>query len=131
MKISLLGLYDRGVIDKERVHLRAEVDLDLSFFVVLDSLWVDQTKVYAGDRMAHWFAPRAIQRNEHVVLYTRAGNPTTEPHTDGSTYHFVFRGQGTPVYLTPAATAIVMELNTWISTPAAPNTLGNLMAGFR
>jgi hypothetical protein len=128
MKVTLLGLYDRGVIAKERVHFRAEVDLDLSFFIILDSFWVDQTRVQAGDRLVHWFAPRAIKRGEHVVLYTRAGNPSTEPRTDGSTYHFVFRGQGNAVYLSPSATAIVMEIQTWVSTPAIPS-VGNLLSG--
>jgi hypothetical protein len=120
MKVTLLGLYDRGVIANERVHFRAEDDLDLAFFVVLDSLWVDSSKVQAGFRTGYWFPPRTIKKGEHVVLYTRSGTPNTEPHTDGATYHFVFRGQGNPIYTNTTATAVLMEINTWVSTQPAP-----------
>jgi hypothetical protein len=119
MKVTLLGLHDRGVIDKERVHFRADVDIDLSFFVVLDSFWVDAKSVQAGYRTGHWFAPRTIKKSEHVVLYTRSGNENTEPHTDGNTYHFLFRGCGNAIYANANATAVLMEITTWVSTAPA------------
>jgi hypothetical protein len=128
MKVTLLGVYDRGVISKERVHFRADVDLNLSFFIVLDSFWIDATNVQAGYRAGYWFAPHSVKKSENVVLYTRAGTPSTEEHSDGATYHFVFRGNTEAAYTTPKASAIVMEINTWISTPAVP-TVGSLLSG--
>src|SRR5450755_2032278 len=101
MKVTLLGIYDRGNIAKERLHFRAESDLDLAFFVVLDSLWINATQVQAGYRTAYWFPPHAVKRSENVVLYTRSGNETIEPHTDGAVYHFLFRGSGAAIYVNP------------------------------
>ncbi len=79
MKVSVAGIYDRGILDKERVHFRADTDLDLSFFVLLDTQSVGPTQVSAGNLSAYWFAPRAIPRGHHLVVYTRTGNSNSEP----------------------------------------------------
>jgi hypothetical protein len=126
MKISVAGIYDRGILDKERLHFRADTDIDLSFFVLLDTMrMLDATKVYAGNRSAFWFAPQAIPRGQHVVVYTRAGTPNTEKRDDGSIYNFLFRGLTYPLYAADDACAVLMETRTWVSTvlhttPLAP-----------
>jgi len=129
MKFTLLGLYDRGVLSKERVHFRADIDLDLSFFMVLDSFWLGVNQVQAGYRAGYWFPPHAVKRYQHVVLYTRPGNPTIETHSDGSTYHFLFRGSSAAIYTTPSASAVLLEINTWASIPAAAPTIGSALGG--
>ena len=128
MKITLLGLYDRGILSNERVHFRAEEDLNLSFFMVLDSFWADATQVQAGYRAGFWFRPQTIKNSQHVVVYSRAGSPSTETHSDGATYNFICRGSSAPIYSDPRSTAIVMEINTWISTAPAQD-LGSILIG--
>jgi hypothetical protein len=120
MKISLVGIYDRGSLEKERLHFRAEVDLDLSFFVVLDSHYLQPTTVEAANRMGYWFVPRSVKKGENVVLYSRAGSTNTETRPDGAIYHFMFRGHSNPLYASPNACAVLMEVQTWITTPQAP-----------
>ena len=139
MKISVSGIYERGILDKERVHFRADTDIDLSFFVLLDTARMNATQVYAGNRSAFWFAPQAIPKGHHVVVYTRAGTPNVETRKDGSIYHFFFRGLPNPLYKPDAACVVVMEIQTWVSTflqtaalpplpPPAPSGLGFLGA---
>jgi hypothetical protein len=139
MKISVAGIYERGIVDKERVHFRADTDLDLSFFVLLDTARKNSTQVYAGNRSAFWFAPQPIPKGQHVVVYTRAGTPNVEKRNDGSIYNFLFRGLTYPLYAQNEACVVLMEIQTWVSTflqttalppptPPAPTGLGILGA---
>jgi hypothetical protein len=116
MKISISGIYNRGDITNERVHFRADTDIDLSFFVLFDTAFMVGTQVSAGNHGAFWFGPRAIPRGDHVVVYTRVGNPSTEKK-DGVTYHFLFRGWDVPLYTEVNRCAAIMELATWAATP--------------
>ena len=119
MKLALVGLYDRGSLDKERIHVRAEVDLDLTYFIIVDSHYLSPTAVEAGNRMGYWFVPRLLKKGEHAVVYTRAGSPSTETRPDGSTYHFVFRGHANTLYASPNSCAVLMEVQTWVTTSQA------------
>jgi hypothetical protein len=139
MNVSVAGIYERGVLDKERVHFRADTDIDLSFFVLLDTSRVNSTQVYAGNHSAFWFAPQGIPKGQHVVVYTRAGTPNVEKRDDGSIYNFLFRGLANPLYAHDEACVVLLEIQTWVSTllkttalpplgPAAPSGLGLLGA---
>ncbi len=123
MKISVAGIYDRGNLDKERVHFRADTDLNLSFFVLLDTMWIDATQVSAGNHSAFWFAPQQIARGHNVVVYTRAGTPNVETRPDGTVFHFVFRGLAYPQYVSSQASVVLMEVQTWLATPTQPAQL--------
>jgi hypothetical protein len=116
MKVSVAGIYERGILDKERFHFRADTDIDLSFFVMLDTVRMNANQVYSGNRVTFWFAPQAIPRGQHVVVYTRAGTPTVEKRDDGSIYNFLFRGLTHPLYELNEACVVLMEVQTWVST---------------
>jgi hypothetical protein len=126
MKVTVSGIYDRGILDKERVHFRADADIDLSFFVLLDTMRMDAARVYAGNRSAFWFAPQAIPRGQHVVVYSRGGTPNMEKRNDGSIYNFLFRGLTYPLYAVDEACAVLVETQTWVSTLLQPTPLAPL-----
>jgi hypothetical protein len=129
MKVSLAGIYDRGILDKERVHFRADADLDLSFFILLDTQQANLSQVSAGNLSAYWFAARSIPRGQHVVVYTRSGYENVETRNDGSTYHFLFRGLHNPLYALPQARAVLVEVQTWNATTATTTSLPPLPPG--
>jgi hypothetical protein len=116
MKVSVAGIYERGILDKERVHFRADTDIDLSFFVLLDTTRVNATQVHAGNLSAFWFPPQPIPRGQNIVVYTRAGQPNVEKRNDGSIYNFLFRGLPNPLYALDEACVVLMEVQTWVST---------------
>jgi hypothetical protein len=125
MKASIAGIYDRGILDKERVHFRADTDLNLSFYVLLDSFWKPPNQVSAGNVSGYWFPPATIPRGEHFVVYTRSGSPNRESREDGSIFHFLFRGLARPLYENPHSCAVLVEAVTWdttkvISAPLSP-----------
>ena len=118
MKLNIVGIYDRGILPKERVHCRAEVDLDMSFIALLDTTMVSATEVKAGELKCYWFLPLKVQAGEHVVIYTRAGVANAENRADGSRYHFLFRGLVNTLYASASSVATLLSIDTW--TTIAP-----------
>lgn len=124
MKATWLGIYDRGNITAERVHFRASVDVDLRFFAVLDTHYQQQPSIFqpgglieAGNKNCYWFAPFLVKAGQNVVLYTRAGNQNTETRSDGSVFHFFFRGLSQPLYQLTNRCAVLLEISNWATTP--------------
>lgn len=115
MKIQLIGLYDRGDLQKERLHFLANVDLDLSYYVIYDTRYSDAASISTGNRLCYWFAPKAVKASENIVVYTREGLASTETQS-GQTYHFFFRGLSEPQYRTQELCAVIFELSSWVTT---------------
>lgn len=123
MKVTWVGIYDRGNLANERVHFRANVDIQLNYFVVLDTILLQQPaflvegRIQSANRNCYWFGQFEVKAGQNVVLYTRLGSQSTETRTDGQVYHFFFRGLPQPLYQLPLSCAVVMEINNWQTTP--------------
>jgi hypothetical protein len=112
----------------ERVHFRATADVDLQFIVVLDSdrttpdifmvaAGLGSSTVQAGSKDCFWFAAFKVKAGQNVVLYTRAGTPSTETRPDGQVFHFFFRGLAAPKYTMPNRCAVLFEMFSWETSP--------------
>jgi hypothetical protein len=119
VKASFVAIYDRGLLASERFHFQMTVDLNLSFLVLLDTVYSNPTGIDAGNKLAYWFPPKLVKAGEHIVVYSRAGVVSAELK-NGINYHFVFRGLATPVYANPNACGVIMELQTWTTSPKLP-----------
>jgi hypothetical protein len=124
MKVELIGIIDRGDPDKERVHLKALVDLDLTNYAILDTLFVSAASIQAGTHQCYWCTPAPVKANSNVVIYTRVGTPTTEPAADGTVSHFFFRNMPGPLYTDPKSCAVLFEIGSWATSKAAPGLFG-------
>jgi len=115
MKVNLLDVYDRGALDKERIHFKALVDIDLAFFIVLDSTinLLSPGSIQAGNKGCFWFTSYKVKAGENVVLYSRNGVHSSETRKDGSVFHFFFRGLAQPVYSPIMGRAVIFEVNGW------------------
>jgi hypothetical protein len=118
MKVSWVGIYDRGNMQLERIHFRALVPIDLCYYAVIDSQSVGNpiTAVQAHNKGCYWFTSFRVEAGQNVVLYSRSGAMTTENRADGSTFHFFFRGLTAPLYQDASKCAVLLEVNDWIST---------------
>ena len=115
MKIQIIGIYDRGSLSNERLHLRALADLDLSFYAILDTFYTSDATIQNGTKNCYWFPAKSIKAGENVVLYTRSGSESREVKTDGI-YHFVFRGLTSAIYTKPINSSVVFEIMNWLTT---------------
>ena len=116
MKVICLGIYDRGDISKERVHLRAIADIDLKFYAVYDTVYTAEDKVQTQNKNCFWFPSFQVKAGQNVVIYTRAGNQNTEPRNDGTVFHFFFRGLVLPIYKPVENCAVIFEMANWITS---------------
>ncbi|MDE3098961.1 MAG: hypothetical protein KGJ88_05765 [Verrucomicrobiota bacterium] len=117
MKTTWLGIYDRGNIANERVHFRALADIDLQFCAIVDTQYQTvQGLIEVNNKNCFWFSPYPVKAGQNVVVYTRAGVPNFETRADGSMFHFFFRGLGQPLYQPVHRCAVLLEINSWITT---------------
>ena len=113
MKAVCVGIYDRGSIEKERVHFRVLDNIDLVFFAVYDTKSVGVDRVEAGHKSCFWFSSKQIKAGENIVLYTRVGNPSSENRAECSVFHFFFRSLVQPIYTNQETRAVLFEINNY------------------
>ncbi|MGB9072506.1 MAG: hypothetical protein WCC22_07515 [Terriglobales bacterium] len=113
-RLAITGLYDRGVANKERLHITARVDANLSFYVVMTSNYSpNRQTVMAGSRLAFWFNAFNVKAGDSIILYTGPGSYTTSKRPDGGTDHFFYWGLPSTLWANPDGCAVLCELNAW------------------
>ena len=117
MKLQIKAVYDRGVLSKERIHLVANADIDLKFYLMLDTTYTAANSISNLERHAFWFSPRVIKAGENVVLYTKKGTESVETKENLGKFHFLYRGLDQTVWNKDADCAVLFEINTWATTP--------------
>jgi hypothetical protein len=115
-RLTIIEIYDRGVANKERLHMSVSVESNLAFYAVLASAYgPNRQTVLAGSRLAYWFNPYIVKPGDWVILYTGPGPYTTAKRTDGGTNHFFYWGLPETVWHNPESCAVLLELNTWMT----------------
>ena len=114
MKVALVAIYDRGDLAKERVHFRATADLDLRYYVLLDTVYLTAETIQATQKQCYWFPAEPIKKDENIIVYSRAGASINETKS-GTVYHFRFRGRSAAAYSDPSACAVLMEIESWLT----------------
>jgi hypothetical protein len=115
MKIVLVDIYDRGVLDAERVHFKTVVDLDLKNYAVYETHYTDTNTILAVNSTCFWCPPKTVRANENVVIYTKSGSPSSETKPDG-VFHFLFRGVASPLYGGTNSCAVIFEIGEWATS---------------
>ena len=113
MRLSIKGIIDRGVANKERVHLLVLTAADLSFYAVLETVEADPDAVEAGGKRIYWFPTRKVQPGDHIILYSRSGSESAVTRKDGKTNYFFYWGFDKTVWHDPRSRVALFELNTW------------------
>ena len=122
MKVELVEIADRGVLDKERVRLRVLEDANMTNYAIFDSRYSSPSSIQNGQKACYWCPPTMVKAGANVVIYTRAGNPNTETAPDGTISHFMFRNQPSPLYSDPASCAVLFEILHWQTSKQPPAT---------
>jgi hypothetical protein len=118
MLLGIVGIVDRGVNGRERLHLSVLADTNLNYYAVFDT-------DYSGDgivprpKRTFWFNDYPVRAGDHVILYTKIGTPSTKPRTDGGTNHFFYWDIGKPLWGSATSCAVLVELSNWVTTEPA------------
>jgi hypothetical protein len=119
MRLSIAGIFDRGIANKERIALSVGVEAQLSFYVILLSRYnIGRQTIMSGNLASYWFPPSVVKPGDFVILYTGAGANAREPRAgSASTNHFLHWGQRNTIFNDSETCAVLLELTTWSTSP--------------
>ncbi|QFT53559.1 hypothetical protein [Microbulbifer sp. THAF38] len=112
MKLELKGIRDRGNKASERIVMRALSRIDIGQFVILDAGYSDDG-VNNDVRSSYWFPDQVIEKNDWVVLYTKAGNYKEKVQKSGSNALFFYWHKPEAMWGGKSRTPVLMEVDSW------------------
>lgn len=117
MKVQIIAIADRGVSNKERLHLRALTNTNLAFVMVIETQYSLSTTIVPGGRRAFWFPSKDVKIGDNVVLYSGPGTPSDARNLDGTTNHFFYWGLKETIWGSPTSAAVVFDVLDWQTSP--------------
>ena len=118
MKLKIVRIADRGVPNKERLHLQVLADTDLKYFAIFDTVWLSPQGISNLPNNTYWFSPQRVTALDDVVLVTGRGQPSQAPNGRGGMTYFYYWKRPTTLWNAPEACAVLVELTGWETTPA-------------
>lgn len=122
MSVEIKRVVDQGVEDRERLVLRILANDDIGRYVVLAVHVEDDLITNAVDDV-FWFPDQPVKAGDLVVLYTKAGTPTTKSNKNGSTSHFFYWGIRNSA-LWAQYGAVLIEAASWSFRLPEPTNVG-------
>ena len=116
MKLKIFGIIERGVRFQERLQLAVVADANLNFYTVFDTVYVPGG-ISSFPKNVYWFTNYLVKAGDIVVLYTGPGTFSVVKRPDGGTNHFFYWGRNTTLWNDPNGCAVLLELNTWETSP--------------
>jgi hypothetical protein len=116
MKLSITQIYKRGVQSEERLVMKVLNDTNLTYFVVLDTVYTSPQSVSPSPKRAYWFRSKPVKAGDQVILYTKEGVPSEKKLEDGTTAYFFYWNQKSVLWDKTGNCAVVMEINSWATS---------------
>jgi hypothetical protein len=118
MKVQVVGIADRGIPNRERVHLSVVADGDLSYFVVLKTLLAapEYNRVFGGTAAAYWFPTTPVKAGDQVILASGTGKNSKRQEPSGASTHFFFWGMPNTLWNTTADNVVVIQAAEWVAS---------------
>lgn len=116
MRLKIVRIEDRGLPNKERLHLAVVQDTSLAYYVALLSRYGTPNTVTSSALTAFWFPGHQAHAGDQVVLYSGRGS-ATKVGTAGSATHFFYWGQERTIWNRQEDCAVVVEAGDWATSP--------------
>jgi hypothetical protein len=116
MKLKIVHLVDRGVANKERLHLSVLADTNLTYYAVFDTEITAGGGIVTTPKHVHWFTDVPVKAGDHVILYTGPGAKAVAKRSDGSTNHFFHWGQKNTLWNKASDCVVLVEINSWATS---------------
>jgi len=117
MNLQIVTIAEPGIADRERLHIVALADTDLSYYAALLSVRYLNGRIAAAFRPAYWFGPRAVRAGDNIILYSGSGQDTSQVRPDGGTNHYYHWGLKNTVWNHSTSCAVLLELMNWQTYP--------------
>ena len=97
MKLSILSIQDAGNIERERIVIKANEDVDIGDFAIFAARKSSKGGVAGGTvPFAYWLPDKTIKAKDLVVLYTKSGVRSEKGDSLGNTSYFYYWGYTKP-----------------------------------
>ena len=117
MKLQIVRIADRGIANKERLHLQVLVETNLSFYIVFNTMYDNPNAISNTPKNVYWFPSTIVKPGDQVVLYSGFGQNKAERASNGITNHFFYWGQKNTQWNTYGDCAVLLEVNSWQTSP--------------
>ena len=117
MKIKIIKILDRAVVNKERLWLKVLQDTNMEHYIAFDTTYTSQNAISNLQRHAYWFDSKQVRSGDSVVLYTKKGTPSSTQNSDGTTTHFFYWGLDKTIWNDKGDCAVLFEIGNWITSP--------------
>src|SRR5579884_1785176 len=98
MKLKILQIAERGVANRERLHLSVISPTSLSNYLVITSAKINSSQVLSLSRPAYWFVGGVVRPGDNVILYSGPGTNSTNNRADGGTNYFFYWGMNKTIW---------------------------------
>jgi len=115
MRLNIKGIIDRGVPNKERVHIFASQPANLSYYVLMEAQSAGMNQVHSGGHLSYWFGATTVNYGDHVILYTRPGTDNSVRRKDGFMNYFFYWGLNRTIWNNDQTRAVLFELQSWLA----------------
>lgn len=89
MRLEIIGVKDKGLLQRERLVLRASDTGDAGNFIILSTLASSDGLPFSGSpKAAFWMPDVIVQKGDFIVLYTKSGTSSSKVGSKGKTTYF-------------------------------------------
>ena len=96
MKLSILGIRDKGILDKERVTLKAKEATLLASYIMVGSFKGEDSSFWFD--CGFWFPSTRVKGGDAIVVYTKSGTHKTKVTRLGTMTYFYYLGRNEPYW---------------------------------
>ena len=122
MALEIVNVIDRGIPDKEHVHLHVAQACNLEFFTLADTSYVAPGMISNKLRHHFWFPKQKADKGDQVVLVTGHGvNQIVQ--RNGYRTHIFYWQLGHSIWNDDGDTAVIFALDGWTSKKVLPRGL--------
>ena len=116
MRIEILDIVERGVPNKECLVLKVIAECDLSYFIVLDTVYLTPNSISSSNKNSYWFKPKKVKSGDYILLYSGIGKDSESNNTDGSVNHVMCWGKSNTLWNKEGDCAVLFEISSWQTT---------------
>ena len=113
MMLKVTSIADRGDHEKERIVLRAALDIDVGDFAVFRSKLLEDNAISSDVTDTFWFPDKDIKNKDLVILYTKKGTSSQRVLPPEKTVHFYYWGKSTPLWSGSDHAPVLVHATAW------------------
>jgi len=117
MKIEIVGIFDKGVPNNERITLKVLQDCNLMYYSVGKTVYSGPNNISNALKEIFWFSPREVKSGDYIWLYTGNGSEHTHSNTSGTTTHNFYWRLPKTIFHSIDDCAVLFENNNWQTSP--------------